>query len=255
MAVITNTFQQFQAKGVREDLSNVISNIAPEQTPFMSNIGKGSVKNTFFEWQVDTLAAVDPSNAHVEGDDQSDFDQVEPTIRLGNYAQIFKKSIVVSDTLEAVDKAGRRSEMAYQTAKRASEIKRDAESIMLGNQGADAGTSATPRLTASLQAYLKTNTNFDATSGADPVYTNVATAGRTDSSATRPFTEALLKDVIQQVWVQGGNLDMLMVGPYNKGVASTFTGIAEQRYQATGQKPTVIIGAADVYVNTGVTLQ
>lgn len=246
MTIITNTFQTFQAKGIREDLSNVISNIAPEETPFQSNIGKGSVKNTFFEWQVDDLAAVDLNNAQIEGDDVASYDAVVPTVRLGNYAQITRKTIIIADTMEAVDKAGRRSEIAYQVAKKAAEMKRDHEGIMLANQGAVAGSTSAARKTAALGAFLKTNTSFG-TDGEDPVYTNIPTDARTDGTQ-RAFTEALLKDVIQQVWREGGNLDMLMVGPVNKQRASTFAGISAQRTE-TGMKAATIIGAADVYLS------
>lgn len=246
MAIITNTFQTFQSKGIREDLSNVISNIAPEETPFQSNIGKGTVKNTFFEWQVDDLAAADLNNAQIEGDDVSTYDAVVPTVRLGNYTQITRKTIIIADTNEAVDKAGRRSEVAYQVAKKAAELKRDHESIMLANQGAVAGSTSTARKTGALAAFLKTNFS-QGVGGANPVYTNVPTAARTDGTQ-RVFTESLLKDVIQQVWKQGGNLDMLMVGPVNKQRASTFTGISQQRTE-TGKKAATIIGAADVYLS------
>lgn len=246
MAIITNTFQTFQARGIREDLSNVISNIAPEETPFQSNIGKESVRNTFFEWQQDDLAAPDLNNAQIEGDDVGTYDAIVPTIRVGNYTQITRKTIIIADTEEVVDKAGRRSEVAYQVSKKASELKRDHETIMLANQGASAGTTSTPRRTASLLAYLKTNTNIGAT-GANPTYTNIPTATRTDGTQ-RVFTEALLKDVIQKVWTQGGKTDMLMVGPVNKQRASTFAGIAQLRTE-TNKKTATIVGAADIYLS------
>lgn len=245
MAIIANTFQTFQAKGIREDLSNVISNIAPDEVPFQSNIGKGSVKNTFFEWQVDDLASAG-ANAQIEGDDVTTYDSVNPTVRLGNYTQITRKTIVLADTMESVDKAGRRSEMAYQIAKKAKELKRDHEFIMLSNQGAAAGSTSTARTTGSLLSFLKSNFSLGAT-GANPTYTNIPTATRTDGTQ-RVFTEALLKDVIQQVWKNGGKTDMLMVGPVNKQRASTFTGISQQRTE-TGRKSATIIGAADVYLS------
>jgi hypothetical protein len=111
MTIVANTFTTYSAKGIREDLSNVITNIAPEETPYMSNIGRENVSNSLYEWQTDTLAAAQ-SNAQLEGDDVGSFDAVTPTVRLQNYAQISRKTIILSATEEVVNKAGRRSELA-----------------------------------------------------------------------------------------------------------------------------------------------
>jgi len=253
MSQTSNTFDTFNAKGIRESLSNVIYNISPEETPFMSNIGRESVKNTFFEWQTDSLAAASTTNAQIEGDDVSSYDSTAATVRLGNYTQVSRKTLILSGTLESVDKAGRRSELAYQLAKRSAELKRDMESIMLTNQaasGGSAGVSTAIRKTGSLLAFLKTNTD-KGTGGADPSYTTQPNATRTDSLAAdqRTFTEAILKSVIQKVWTAGGTPKVLMVGPVNKQRVSAFAGIAEIRREVTGNKPGVIIGAADVYVS------
>ena len=110
MAIVTNTFTRYSAVGICEDLSNVIYNISPEETPFISNISRENVKNTYFEWQTDALDAASSSNAALEGDDISSFSAVTPTARVGNYTQISRKDVIISGTLESVDKAGRRSE-------------------------------------------------------------------------------------------------------------------------------------------------
>lgn len=253
MSQTANTFDTFAAKGIRESLSNVIYNISPEETPFMSNIGRENVKNTYFEWQTDSLAAASTTNAQIEGDDVSSFDSTSATTRVGNYTQISNKTVLISGTLEAVDKAGRRSELAYQLAKRSAEIKRDMESTMLTNQAASAGSagvSTALRKTGSLLAFLKTNTD-KGTGGVDPVYTSSPNATRTDATAAnlRTFTEAILKTVIQKVWASGGSPKLLMVGPVNKARVSGFTGIAEIRREVTGNRQATIIGAADVYVS------
>ena len=111
MAIVSNTFTTYSAKGIREDLSNVITNISPEETPFMSNIGRETVTNTLYEFQTDVLAAA-AANAQLEGDDISSFDAVVATVRVQNYCQISRKTIVLSATEEVVNKAGRRSELA-----------------------------------------------------------------------------------------------------------------------------------------------
>jgi len=247
MAIVTNTFTTFSAKGIREDLSNVIANISPEETPFMSNIGRETVTNTLFEFQTDVLAAA-AANAQLEGDDITSFDAVVATTRVQNYCQISRKTIILSATEEVVNKAGRRSELAYQIAKRSSELKRDQEFNMLQNTAANAGSTSVARVTGSLLAFLKTNTSVG-TGGANPSYTTLPNATRTDGTQ-RAFTEVILKDVIQKVWSSGGIPKILMVGPVNKQRVSGFTGIASSRFNIDGgAKPATLIGAVDIYVS------
>ena len=250
MAQPTNTFDTYDAKGIREDLANVIYNISPEETPFVSNCGKASAKSTYFEWQEDSLAATDTANAQIEGDDAPAVEPA-PTSRIGNYTQISRKTVTVSGTLEAVDKAGRKSEMAYQMAKRAAELKRDIEAIATGGQAAVAGNSTTARVTAGFGAFLRTNTSNGAT-GSNPTLSGT-TSGFPNSAGTagtpRTYTEAILKSVVLSVWTNGGDARMLMVPPALKQTVSGFAGIAQQRFNVQGNKPGTIIGAADIYVS------
>jgi hypothetical protein len=243
MAIVANTFTRYSAVGIREDLSNVIYNISPEETPFISNIGRESVKNTYYEWQTDSLAAASASNAALEGDDVGSFSAVNPTSRIGNYTQISTKNVIISGTVEALDKAGRRSELTYQLAKLGSELKRDMESALLANQSPVAGNTTTARRTAGLPAFLKTNTSFG-TGGAD----TSGIAARTDGTQ-RAFTETLLKGVIAKVWESGGTPKMLMVGAFNKQAASGFDGIATRFRDVPAGQQAQIVGAADVYVS------
>jgi len=247
MSIVTNTFTTFDAKGIREDLSNIITNIAPEETPYMSNIGRESISNSLFEWQTDTLAAA-AANKQIEGDDVSSFDSVTATVRLQNYAQISRKTIILSATEEVVNKAGRRSELAYQIAKRSAELKRDQEFTMLNGAVAAAGNTSTARGTASLGAFLKTNID-KASDGTNPSYTTLPSSARTDGTV-RTFTETILKNVIQQVWTSGGTPKILMCGPVNKQRVSGFSGIASSRFNINGgEKPATLIGAVDLYVS------
>lgn len=238
------TYQTYTAIGQREDLSDVIYNISPTDTPIMSSVGKSKATAVYHEWQTDSLAAATTNNAAVEGDDATDA-TMSPTTRLGNYTQIVQKTIKISGTLDAVDKAGRKSEKAYQLAKASAEIKRDIETIISANQGRSAGNSSTARKMGALLSWIATNSSVG-TSGADPTTIGVST--RTDGTA-RSFTETILKDVIQQVYSSGGNPKVLMVGAYQKQAVSAFAGIAAQRYMAPGNEPTTIIGAADVYMS------
>jgi hypothetical protein len=213
----------------------------------MSNIGRENVSNSLYEWQTDTLAAA-AANAQLEGDDVSSFDAVAPTVRLQNYAQISRKTIILSATEEVVNKAGRRSELAYQIAKRGAEMKRDQEFSLLNGAVANAGDTTTARTTASLGAFVKTNTDKQ-TDGVDPSYTTLPTSARTDGNV-RTFTETILKNVIQKVWTQGGTPKILMCGPVNKQRVSSFAGIASSRFNIDGgAKPATLVGAVDIYVS------
>lgn len=250
MAAIANTFQTFQAKGIREDLSNIIYNIDPSETPFMTNAGRGTVKNTFAEWQTDGLAAPDTSNAQIEGDDVTTFGAVAPTVRIGNYTQISRKTLLIAGTEEVVDKAGRKSETSYQLAKLGKELRLDMESILLSNQAAAAGSSTTPRKLGSLLAFIHTNVSEDAGgTNAPALAAGAPTVTRVDSATTRAFTEALLKPVLQQGWTNGANFKMLMVGPANKVAASAFTGNATKTFYTDKVDDIAIIAASDVYVS------
>ena len=116
-------FNRYDAQAVREELADVIYDISPTDTPFMSTIaGKGSVANTYFEWQTDVLVAADATNYHAEGAAVGTA-ATTATSRLGNYTQIFVDAVSVPDTDSGLRKAGRASEIAYQMLKTAKEQK------------------------------------------------------------------------------------------------------------------------------------
>jgi len=237
------TFQTYQSIGNREDLTDVIYNISPTDTPFMSSVGKTKATAVYHEWQTDALAAAVANNAAVEGADATSL-TVTPTARVGNRTQISTKTVQIAGTQESVDKAGRKSEKAYQLAKASSELKRDMEKTLLSNNVAAAGNSSTARTLGGLQAWLGTNAVLGSGGTAGSGGTTARVSG-TDAA----FTEAMLKSAVKQAFVQGGNPSVLMVTPTQKQVVSGFAGIAEQRYQAPSNAPTTIVGAADVYLS------
>jgi hypothetical protein len=241
-------YNAYDAIGQREDLTDVIYDISPTETPFMSSIGKSKATAVYHEWQTDSLAAATTNNAAVEGADASDA-TLSPTTRLGNYTQILQKTIKVSGTLDTVNKAGRKSEKAYQLAKASQELKRDLETILLSNQGRSVGTSnSTARKMGSLLSWIKTNSSVQ-TNGGDPTTIGVST--RTDGN-TRTFTEALLKTVVAEVFVSGGVPKILMVGAIGKQKVSSFTGLSAYRYNVNaggGGAQATIAAAADVYLS------
>lgn len=239
-------YDRYTAIGAREDLTDVIYDISPTDTPIMSSIGKTKATSVTHEWQTDSLAAATTANALVEGASASE-GTITPTTRLANLTQIVGKTVMVSGTLLASDLAGRKSEMAYQLAKASAEIKRDIETIITANQGQTAGSSgSSARKMGSLLSYIKTNTSKNGTSltGVDPTTLGVST--RTDGS-TRAFTETILKDVIAKVFSSGGTPSALFVSPAQKQVVSGFTGLAAQRYQVPTNGQATILAGADLY--------
>lgn len=248
---VSGTMQRYDAVGLREALSDTIYDISPTDTPFMNGAGRGpAARQTLEEWQTDSLSAVDAANAQIEGF-EADFTTPSPTVRVGNYTQIVAKTLIISRTLDRVNKAGRRTELAYQIAKRGREIKRDIETIFLTNQAGGAGGATTARTLASMGAWLKTNVNFNTGDGGNPTYTaGVPDAARTDGT-TRAFTETIFDNVMQTVWTSGGDVSILMVGPYNKTVVSGFSGIATRNFDLSNAapRPMAVIGAIDVIVN------
>lgn len=243
MAIVANTFLTYSAKGLREDLTDVIWNISPTETPFVTSIGRAKAEAVLHEWQTDSLADASSSNAQLEGDDISSFDAVTATVRLNNDCQISRKTVVVSGTEEAVRKAGRKSEIAYQVAKRGKELRRDIEKILVGaNQAKAAGNSTTARTTASVLSWIKTNTS-KGSGGADPSAAD-GTGTRTDGTG-RAFSEAQLKSVLKGVFDHSGDEpELLMLPSAQKQVASTFAGNATRMVEADTNK---LVASIDVY--------
>ncbi len=218
MAQPTNTYSTNDMAGIREDLSDIIYDVSPTETPFLSLAGRSEATNTYHEWQVDSLAAA-ATNYVIEGDDATT-DAGTATTRRGNYTNISDKVARVTGTARAVNAAGRADEMDYQVLKRAKELKRDMETVLLANNARVSGDDTTARECAGVPAWLFTNTDFGA-GGADG--TGDGTDARTDGTQ-RAFTEDQVKTVMQLVWEQGGMPDVLMTGSFNRQIASSFTG-------------------------------
>ena len=218
MAQFSDTFDTYDSIGEREDLSDVIYNISPTDTPFLSSAAKTKATAVLHEWQTDSLTAAVTNNAVIEGDEVT-IDAISATTRLSNSCQIMDKAICITGTQEAVDKAGRASEIAYQIAKRAKELKRDLESSLTSNNAEVTGSATAARVMGGLGSWVATNDVFG-TSGTSGGLGNTARTNGTQ----RVFTESLLKSVIKSVWNAGGNPTMIMVGPFNKQKLSGFTG-------------------------------
>lgn len=240
MPAITNSFTSYSAVGVREDLANIIHNIDPYDTPFQSAIGRTKATQTLHEWQTDTLDPTSTNNAQLEAFEFAG-QSLNPTTRARNVCQISAKQIVVSGTMRAARLAGRDDELDYQIAKAGKALKKDIEYTLLGPQGLNTGSASVARVCRGLESWLTTNDNR----AGDGAAAATETAAPTDGTQ-RAFTEAMLKDVILQVYNSGGNPKMVMVGGFNKQVASTFTGRASARENVSEKK---ILGAASLYAS------
>ena len=250
------SFHTYQAIGMREDLSNTIYNIAPTETPVVSSIGKTKATATLHEWQTDTLGAA-ANTALVEGADAAAFTAV-PTVRATNRTQIMGKTVNITGTLDSVDKAGRKTETAYQLAKAGQELKRDIEFAILGNVAPVTSAAGTPPLMASIQTWIRTNYTTVGTVAAGAPAAPAAPPGsaiRTKAAVgnTAAFTEVSLKAAMKSAFNSGGTPTMLVVPPNQKVKVSGFAGIAANRVSTpnagTTTKAAAIVGAADVYLS------
>jgi hypothetical protein len=244
MAQPTNTFDSYDARGIREDLSDVIYDISPEETPFYTACAKAKASNTLHEWQTDALRS-SGDNAHIEGDDTI-AEARSATVRLNNRTQIFKNSVVIPGTDVGLNKAGRAREMAYQVLKIAKEQKLDIEKAMFANQAKVAGDATTARRMAGVPAWLTTNTNFQSgSSGADP--TGDGSNARTDDGTPTAFSQTKFDSVMQAIWVSGGKPDSVYLSAFQMNLALGFTGNNNQRSNVTAEAEKVIKHMA-VYV-------
>ena len=245
MAVLNNTFRTTDAVGNREDLSDVVSRITPEDTPIYSMAGKEKAKSFHPEWEIDTLRSP-AENAQEEGDDYAFNTIVAPT-RVGNYTQIFRESWIISGTQENVDEAGNVQKRKYQKLKKGIEVRKDIEFAIVSNTASVAGAT---RFIGSLPSWITTNVSRGA-GGVNGGYSSGTglTVAATNGTQ-RAFTKAILDSVVQAGYNAGANFSDLVVSPYVKSVFVTFmsdTNVAAFRYAADGRSKNTIISNADIY--------
>jgi len=241
MAQPTNTFDSYDAVGIRESLEDIIYDVSPSETPFYSSVAKVKATNTFHEWQTDALRS-SAANAHIEGDDTV-AEARTATTRLGNYSQIFKNAVTIADTDSGLKKAGRAAEMAYAVLKVAKEQKLDIEKALFDNNARVAGNSTTARELAGAPVWLTSNTSFGS-GGADA--TGDGTDARTDGTQ-EAFTQARFDSTMQSIWESGGRPDVVYLSAFQMNVALGFTGNNNQRSQVQAGDEKVIKSLA-VYV-------
>jgi hypothetical protein len=243
MTVLAQTIQNVARVGVREDLSEKIAELFPDETPFINSIGRSSASNTLTEWQTDVLAAADETNASIQGDDLSNASRANTT-RVGNHTQIFTKVVGASTTVEWTNKAGRKSELARELMKAGREMQTDIEKRAIGNYASVAAAAGVAGKFGGMLAWLTSNTSK---AGSDGGYSAGIVAAATNGTQ-RAYTESLLKTVLQSIWVSGGNPKMVITNGTQKQAEAAFAGLADAR-RDSGDKALTIVAGADVYVS------
>ena len=236
-------FTTANAIGEREDLSDVITRIDPDETPIFSALKKETGNGVFVEWQVQELAAASATNYQNEGADAT-YDTPTATTRLGNYMQISQKDAQVSGTLDAVDKAGRDKEVAYQKVLKGLELRRDIEKYLHSDT---ARSGSDPRKAGTLSSWI---TNVDDASG-----TSAAAGDGTDvpdmSGTNRALTLAQIDTAMQAAYTDGGQPNMLVVSPAKKAAFSDLNSgsVATNQINYTAPREAAIVGSVSLYLS------
>jgi len=257
MAIVTNTATTYTGATIREDLSDVIYNIAPMDTPFLSGCSKGKAEATLFEWQIDTIVA-GSANRQLEGDDSPaprDTSGEQPT-KLTNYTQISRAVNMTSGTDQVVNYAGRGKAQAYMLAKAGKRMKRDMEFMLTNNIVKAAGSTSGARATAGLPSWLNTGW-VNGGSGGSPAAGSLGTTAMVLAGANVAASEANIKAVIKACFDAGGQPDMILVPSAVKqtisGLASVGSGSVSlgvpPRHSVSGSGPATAVAAVDVYVS------
>ena len=264
MALLGNTTITYgvgTAGGLREDLSDSIFDLFPEDTWLLSNLDKEEASATYTEWMAQELAAP-AANIQLEGDDATFASLTAPT-RYGSYLQISSKTFLVSDSLEAATKAGRASEVARGAIVKMRELKRDMETRYAQNGISTVGGAGTGRSTAGIESWIggptvdpgtTTGNAVRATTTANTTTTPPVTGGTagtapTDGTTTGALTSAVLNQALMGAWAQGGDPRVILVGAVQKQAIDGFTGVATRFVNVDQAAQASIVGAANLYVS------
>jgi hypothetical protein len=241
MAKVTSAVATYDVTTNREDLADQVYRISPADTPFMSAIPKAKASAVLHEWSVQELDAVNTANARLEGDALTRATSTAP-VRKQNYCQISSRDATVTGTQRAVNPAGIDDMLAYQMSLKSLVLRKDMESILLGNTGQNAGNTTTARKLRSMNAWIDAN----GSRGAEGADSTAATAAATDATSLVTFTETLLKDAIKDAFDDGGAPDTVFVGSTNKQLFSAFAGRAASQVMVAKSE---VLGAASLYAS------
>jgi len=249
MTIATNAFSTYAQVGIKENVSNIITNITPDETPAYSTFKKFSVRDRLYQWQTDALTAPADNNKQ-EGDVVTVQTSVATTM-LNNRTQISYKSLSVTDTAQAVSTYGRTNEYDYQVMKRGRELKTDIEIGLLKNVAKDVGgTGGTNRVSAGLPTWITNLARGTAPTGDGSAAVDV---GQTQIPTTA-LTYAMCATAMTMAFQAGGSPSILMLPPILKrsfsGLAFSATpSTADVRYNISSGKPAIAVGTVEKWLS------
>lgn len=227
------TFQTYTEVGLKEDVSDIITNISPRKTPFLSTIGNEKIHQPLFQWQEDSLRSVNGTGAAAnEGADPADI-IVTPTVMRNNQSQIFVESVKVAGTVQASMAYGRAKELAYQMSKSAAALKRDLENAFVGTaQAGNVGSasSSVARLMKGAQA-------------------QIAAANTAHLGATTALNESALLTQLGVAFTAGADPTRIQVTPSNSIVVAAFASAAGRYRTFTDPKSNNVVNTVNLYVS------
>ena len=245
MTLATNAFTTYLAVGIKENVSNIINNVSPAETPFYSMVKKFAVTNRLYQWQTDTLN-IPAANAQLEGDVVS-VSASTATTMLTNRTQIAYKSMGVTDTARTVNDYGRADDYDYILMKRGKELKGDVELALLANKVQDAGSATSSRTSAGFLTFIKNVVNSSGT--------NLATGSSLlVLGSSTALTYVQISSAMTMAYSAGGSPSILMTTPTLKrafsGLAFSATpSTADVRYNLDSHKPAVAIGTVERWLS------
>lgn len=209
----------------REDLTDVITNISPTQTPITTMIGKAKATATKHEWPEDELSDA-AANAQIEGATDTTVPAPART-RNDNYTQIMKRGYSVTNTQQAVKTAGVSDEYGYNMLKAMKELAKDLELAVTTQTTKCAGTKTTARTFAGIPGMVTTNVLADTNTTPVP----------------RFITRDLITTALQNAWAAGGEPNKLICSGSNKRIISALTTSNTKNIDAAKKQ---VIEAVDV---------
>lgn len=237
-------YTSYDTVGVKEQIDDVISDITPTETPFLSSIGTDKVtQKGEFKWQEDSLRSP-ATNAKLEGFTATDV-AITPTAFRTNVTQILSETIKVSGSNDATDYYGRAKESAYAIARTAKALKLDLEYALVGSAQAKVvpTNNATARVMAGFQAQLLNGGSGSLDSDDYVLYTGGA--------GTVP-TEANFLSVMQHMFDNGARPKIISVTSTNAQTVADFAK-ASGRYRtfenSNGKEARTIVNVVDLYVS------
>ncbi len=251
MPQAVNVLSNYDLTTKRELIFNTISNLTPDETPFLSTIGTESIDSYHPEWFKDELRAPSLNNARVDGYEY-EYENPAQAVKLGNYAQISDDNFKISERAEKNKKAGPQSEVGRQARKSAQQLKIDVEVTALSNQASLAGDDTTPGRSAGARAWIATNDLMGSGGASGGFNTGTGLVAAATNGTQRAMTLALLREGIKASYESGGDPNMVMLSPYLKQVFSSFmsdASVAPFRKEIDGKRQGTIVGAADFFVS------